>query len=192
MATLQKGAFQTVSVKVGDDRSGSRGRSQTRNEMADMSDADWLFFLDADDLMHPKALANVAPYTQKSDAIFGQILELKEGVVVPRYQVPALKTYEELLSFDPYQTIQMGHFVRREVFQSLRFNEDMDVGEDWDYYLRLWKYHDCLKIEDPLMINIKGSHSTGPRSATGRRWTEVVGDMVDKARTAMSDGDGQD
>jgi hypothetical protein len=76
----------------------------------------------------------------------------------------------------------MGHFVKREVAIKLPFNEEMNTGEDWDYYLRLWRDHDCIKIREPLMLNRRGMHSTGPRSATGRDWTIAVNKMIEEAR----------
>jgi len=181
IATLQKGPFDVVSMRIGDDQDGSDGRSATRNFMADGSEADWLFFLDADDLMHPKALEAMTDYMDM-DAVFGQITELKDGVMMERYQVPEIPGYKELLAFDPYLTLQMGHFVRRDVFLGLRFNEDMDTGEDWDYYLRLWKDNRCIKAPVPLMLNVKGQHSQGPRSATGQDWVAKVDAMLEQAR----------
>lgn len=182
IATTEKGYFDVVSVRAGDDLDGAKGRSKTRNDLAAESEADWLFFLDADDLMHPYALSTASQWLKGKDAIFGQIAELKDGCIFERYQVPHIAGYKELLAFNPYMTLQMGHFVRREVFNALRFNEDMDVGEDWDYYLRLWKQYNCIKAPRPLMINSRGQHSTGPRSATGRQWTEVVNKMIEAAR----------
>lgn len=147
-----------------------------------MSESDWLFFLDADDLMHPKALQAVEPYINEYDAIFGQIVEMDSGCIRERYQVPEIPDYRTLLSFDPYLMIQMGHFVRRDVFEKLKFDESMNCGEDWDYFLRLWKEYRATKISEPLMINCKGMHSKGPKSATGQEWVRVVEDMLEAAR----------
>ena len=82
----------------------------------------------------------------------------------------------------PNLTIQMGHFVRAEVAKALPFDEDMNTGEDWDYYLRLWRDHGCVKISAPLMINDRSRHSTGPRAASGRDWNKAVGEMISNAR----------
>lgn len=182
IATLRKGPFDVVNIRAGDDTEGKNGRSATRNSLAADSEADWLFFLDADDLMHPNALQNVSMAVKNYDAIFGQIAEMQDGCIKERYQVPHIPDYKALLAFDPYLTLQMGHFVKRDVFNALKFNEEMDTGEDWDYYLRLWKDHKCIKIGQPLMINEKGRHSTGPRSATGQDWVKVVNGLLEKAK----------
>lgn len=181
IATLSKGPFDVVSIRAGDDLEGRKGRSKTRNDLAAESEADWLFFLDADDLMHPKAL-EVMTDCLNYDAVFGQIVEMKDGVVAERYQVPEIPGYKELIAFAPTMTLQMGHFVKRDVFLDVPFKEDMDTGEDWDYYLRLWKTFSCTKLDKPLMINRRGMNSGGPRSATGVEWTRVVDMMLETAR----------
>jgi len=180
IATLDKGPFSKVNIRIVDDTKGEMGRSAARNKGVSQSDADWIFFLDADDLMHPDCFRN---FVDGYDAVFGKIVEYANGCIVERYQVPYIKTYEELIAFDPYKTLQMGHYVRREAF--IPFDEAMDIGEDWDYYLKLWKEHHCLKIDKPLMINVRGNHSTGPRSGTGRDWGHVVRSMIEEARNVQ-------
>jgi glycosyltransferase involved in cell wall biosynthesis len=180
IATLSKGPFSIVSIRVIDDTNGEKGRSRCRNQAVAESDADWIFFLDADDRMHPDAFRNVQTHINTRDAIWGNIWEYSNGVAVWRYQVPEIRSYEELISFDPYVTLQMGHFIKREKF--IPFNEDMDCGEDWDYYLKVWMSCDCIKIRDPLFLNQRGIHSTGPRSATGADWNKVVGRLIQDAK----------
>jgi len=125
-------------------------------------------------------------YYKTKDAIWGNILEIQDGICVWRYQVPRIESYKELISFDPYVTLgPMGHFVKTEIARKLPFDEDMDCGEDWDFYLREWKDYNCIKIEDPIIINFRGQHSTGARSATGQDWMNVVHPMLHKARQLL-------
>ena len=180
MASLNKGPFEKVSIQLIDDTKGELGRGKARNQGIDKSDADWLFFLDADDRMHPNAFKFMQTYCKTKDAIWGNIWELSGGVGVWRYQVPRLDSYQDLLAFDPYLTLQMGHFVRREAF--IPFDEKMNCGEDWKYYLEMWKTHNCIKIEDCLFLNQRGQHSTGPKSASGGEWTHAVGKLISEAR----------
>lgn len=160
------------------------GRSATRNHAVQKATADWLFFLDADDLMHPEAIANFSEYAHR-DAVFGLTTELVEGNVAVRYQAPRIESYRHLVLCDPFMSVKMGHFVRREAALNTPFDVDMDCGEDWDYYLRLWKKYDCIKIPAPLFIKVRGSHSTGPRSATGKQWNEAVDKILEKARAEL-------
>ena len=175
------GRFTEVRCKIVDDTKGELGRSAARNAAVKASDANWLFFLDADDMMHPSAMLNVKPHMQL-EAVWGQIVEDREGCMLQRYQVPEIENFETLIAYDPFITLQMGHFVRADVAKANPFNESMHTGEDWDYYLRLWKAHDCAKIDAPFMINVRGQHSTGPKSATGREWMATVNDLLNVER----------
>jgi glycosyltransferase involved in cell wall biosynthesis len=184
MACLtDQGPFTEIKIKAVDDRDGSNGRSKSRNLAMDASKADWLFFLDADDLMHPDALGILRDY-EDFDAVWGLIAEYKDGLVLPRFQVPYIEKFETLVKLDPYYTLQMGFFVRREVMP--KFDEYMDCGEDWKAYIHLWKNYQCIKQDRPLMVNRRGSHSTGPRSATGRDWMEAVHEMISLERSKIN------
>lgn len=182
IASLKPGPFDTIHIKVIDDREGKLGRSAARNLGVKDVGTDWIFFLDADDLMHPGAFESMEGLCHSHNAVFGNIWEYKDGLCSWRYQIPEIERYEDLIALDPYLTLQMGHFVKADVAKALSFNEDLDCGEDWDYYLRLWKLGGCSKIGDPLMINRRGMHSTGRRSATGAQWTAAVRAMLEDAR----------
>jgi len=184
IAELAKGPFEKIDVSVINDTEANLGRSRARNLAVEKSDADWIFFLDADDRIHPNAFKAMQTYYKTRDAIWGNIWEISGGVCAWRYQVPRIDTYEELLAFDPYHTLQMGHFVKRERF--IPFDEDMDCGEDFKYYLAMWKAHNCIKIEDCLFLNQRGITSTGQRSATGRDWNEAVGELIGEARNDLN------
>ena len=80
--------------------------------------------------------------------------------------------------FDPYITIQMGHFIRTSIAVKNKFNEAMNTGEDFDYYLRIWEASHCIKIMDPIFINRRGLHSTGLKSADGKMWRENVDSKI--------------
>ncbi len=173
------GIFSELSIISVDDLQGIYGRSRARNsgvKAAFEKRADWLFFLDADDLMAPYSFELVSPYLLKYDAIWGRIDSFYKGeMAVPRQdQVMELGGVIDLLTADPFLTLQMGHFVRTRVAYKTPFDPLLDAGEDFDYYLRVWAKHQCLKIPYPLFFNRRGSHSTGPRSADGAQWRRMV------------------
>jgi hypothetical protein len=143
-------------------------------------DDHWLFFLDADDMMHSDAFVN-HQYCQDYEAAWGTILEYHNGLELRRFQISCIESYNDLISYQPYMSLQMGHFIKKSAWRP--FNESMDVGEDWEYYLRIWKEHDdkCIKADRPFMVNVRGEHSTGPRSGTGQQWTETVLPMMQAA-----------
>ncbi len=173
------GVFTDIQVRAIDDTKAKLGRSKARNMAVQESEADWLFYLDADDLLHPKAFDN---FMGGFDAIWGRIVEDREGCMLDRFQIPNIGSFEDLIRYDPYYTIQMGHFIRREVAVKYPFDEEMNTGEDWHYYLRVWKAQKCAKIDKPFMVNRRGRHSTGPRAATGRDWMASVHAQIEKAR----------
>jgi len=175
-----QGPFSEIKIKGIDDTAGKYGRSRARNMAISASTADWFFFLDADDLMYPEALINVNSHMEDFKAIWGRIVEEKEGCIVDRYQLPKIDRFDQLLEIDPYYTLQMGFFVKREIMPL--FDESMNTGEDWKVYLELWKHQNCIKIDKPLMINRRGIHSVGDKSANGRQWRDAVSKLIENER----------
>ncbi len=175
-----QGPFSDVMILRIPDPDGATGRSRCRNvgvEHAIQHGAEWVFFLDADDLMDRDGFAAVRSHVADVDAVFGMIAEQWYGsdvVTLREKQVGATTLLSDILLNDPYLTLQMGHFVRARVARSIPFDESMDTGEDFKYYLELWRTHRCCKIGQPLFINRRGAHSTGPRSADGGGWRQAV------------------
>lgn len=176
-----KGPFDDIKIKAIDDTKGELGRSKSRNTAIKSSKSDWLFFLDADDLMYPTALKSMSDYSGY-DAVWGNICEFKDHCVVQRFQMPRIELFDDLLDIDPYYTLQMGFFVQRDCM--MLFNEEMDCGEDWEVYLKLWKKFHCIKQESFFMVNRRGFHSEGDKSATGRQWMDAVSALLEGERRA--------
>jgi tetratricopeptide (TPR) repeat protein len=182
----KKGNFSGILPIRIDDPEGKMGRSKARNigiRKAAEQHADWIFFLDADDIMAPSAFEYVSPYLEMYDAIWGSIWTIERGEYNAGerpHQLPFLYSIEEVLSYDPFVTLQMGHFVKTPAALSTLFDESLDTGEDFDYYLRLWEKYACIKIPLPLFFNRRGLHSRGPRSATGQEWKKGVEEIIKK------------
>lgn len=170
------------------DLNGEHGRSQRRNDGIDYAlshDIDWIFFLDADDILALDAFASVADYVRDTDAIFGLIAECafaeKTGQVTLRSnQLTATTSLIDVLRYDPFLTLQMGHFVRTKAASAIRFDANMNTGEDFKYYLELWRQFRCRKIDCALFINRRGAHSSGPRAADGADWRESVSKVFEE------------
>jgi FkbM family methyltransferase len=174
------GPFSALDFVAVDDGEGRLGRSRARNlgiARALQARADWLFFLDADDLMVAGAFDAMTPYVAAHDAVWGLILGLSPDAAKPHLRIPqivGMDTFEDLLAFDPFLTLQMGHFVRAAVADAVRFDEALDAGEDFDYYLRLWAAYRCAKVAREFFINRHARHSTGPRAASAADWGRAV------------------
>jgi len=85
-------------------------------------------------------------------------------------QALTLRSVDELLLLDPFMTLLMGHFVRTSVAVDLPFDETLDAGEDFDYYIRAWEKYRCTKVAQVLSVNRSDQHSSGPRAATADQW----------------------
>ncbi len=172
-----KGPFNAIEIVAIDDTDGG-GRSAARNLGRERSAGDWLFYLDADDLMFPRALKNAQPYLRDYDAVWGLILELRGSMAVERQgQIRKIRDFARLRRHDPFLTLQIGHFVRAD--RALPFDETLNVGEDFEYYLRTWKAMRCIKAPVPLYVNRRGRHAAN--SPVGGVWREVVSRMLKAA-----------
>lgn len=174
-----RGRFSEILPLALWDLDGKAGRSARRNagiEQAHAAGADWLFFLDADDLLSPHAFAAAAPYLDACDAIWGTICEMPYGkfdeMQLRPGQLESTTQFDDILRIDPYLTLQMGHFVRTRCARAIGFDERMNTGEDFRYYLQLCRQHRFIKIGEVLFINQRGQHSTA--SPSGREWRQAV------------------
>lgn len=173
------GAFDSVEVIAQDDSLG-QGRSRARNLAvveAGKRKADWIFFMDADELMAPNAFNEVQHLLLDYDAIWGAIYEANletQQATRRNNDVAPIDSLEQVLLNHPFLTLHNGHFIRYSVALEHPFNTEMDCGEDFEYYLRVWRDSRCIKIVPPLFFNVRGQHSTGPRAATGKDWNEAM------------------
>lgn len=183
---LDRGPFEELEHHGTYDHDGGRGRSAIRNELVRDAAAggfDWLFFLDADDLLLPQAFRSLQEAMTRhpdADAIWGQIVEQvgkSAPLVRPGQEYP--KDLAELVGADPFRSLQVGYFVKAEVQARHLWREDMDAGEDFAMYLDLWRSERCVKVPLPFFVNRRGLHSHGPRGSTGGQWRRSVLSMLE-------------
>ena len=157
------------------------GRSRARNmgiATAREMGCEWIFFVDADDLLNVNAFQEVGPYLDHYDAIWGQICETSVQnfgtATVRQGQKVKIEGYADLLATDPFHALQMGHFVRMSVAAEVGFDEELNAGEDYRYYYQVWKHFECVKTNHVFFLNVRGNHSTGIKSATSDDWMHAV------------------
>jgi FkbM family methyltransferase len=177
-----RGPFTEITLYPMADDEGRFGRSNRRNAaigQAGDEGIDWLFFLDADDELAPnafEAFGRRLAAEPEVEALWGLICEFDEaGAAGLREDQPGdLESYADFLATPPYLAVQIGGFIRTELAARYGFDESMDTGEDYRLYLQLWRNHLCRKRPEIFFVNRRDQHSTGPRSATGQDWREVV------------------
>jgi glycosyltransferase involved in cell wall biosynthesis len=162
--------FTQIRHVVVDDPNGRLGRSHARNiGMTRNPDASWFFFLDADDTMRPDALFR---NDFSSPATFGEVS--LNGKAFLRNVFPC--GWHEIAARGARGTLSMGFFVKASAARSLRFDESLDAGEDFDFYMRLPGF---TKIEHPLVdIGYDQPSAGGPRGYDVIDWTGICNDVI--------------
>lgn len=166
-----RGPFTELEVAPQLDTAGQLGRSKARNNGLSIP-ADYHFLLDADDRMMPNAFSLV---DQGSPATFGMVC--LDGVVAHKNILPV--TRDTLFKYGAVGTLSMGCFLRGNL--GLRFDETIDVGEDFDFYMRLPNF---TKIPLPL-VSIGYWHTEsagGPRTSKGTDWGKACRTAIEAYR----------
>jgi hypothetical protein len=186
------GAFTQIKPMPVFDTAGELGRSRARNmgvAQALAEDFDWIFFLDADDLMFGDAFEAVQPYLKDYVGVWGNIVETQfpelSEIKLRENQVTPIKDFKTLISADPFLSLQMGHFVKTEVALANPFDEQMNAGEDFKYHLQVWKANSCIKCEEVFFVNVRGNHSLGPKGANGQDWSLAVRELFSSERESL-------
>lgn len=165
--------FDSMRHEIIEDQEGDLGRSKARNIGMDRHrDADWFFFLDADDFMRPDALDwndFEAPATFGSVSLDGSVL--KENVFPCDWRSIALR--------GAYGTLSMGFFCNARLARRMRFNENMDAGEDFEFYMRLPGF---VKLDRALVeIGRKHRSAGGPRGYDKIDWVGICNGVIAEA-----------
>jgi FkbM family methyltransferase len=179
------GPFDSIIALDMDDGEGQFGRSNRRNEAVKRArdqGIEWVFFLDADDTLTPNAFQAFARCLDEApniDAAWGLICESNPaGEPILREGQPSeLSDFEGFLTTAPWLAVQIGCFVKTTIAAKIPFDEQLNAGEDYKFYLALWAGHNCRKFPEIFFVNYREQHSVGPRAATGKDWRAAVDEM---------------
>ena len=161
-----QGPFSNLSIVWIKDFDGCMGRSAARNAGL-KHDSDFYFLLDADDEMMPLAFS----YVEISHyATFGAVMI--RGAIWTENVWPL--TRAKLFEHGAEGTLSMGLFLRGDV--KTRFDESMDRGEDFDFYMRLPGF---IKIRDALVsIGYYNPSAGGPRGYKKIDWLKICNEVI--------------
>ena len=173
----------TIDSFTMDDTDGELGRSKSRNLLAEAAisqGADWLMWLDADDLVDPDCFmwARLALHDDPDlDAIWGRIVRQRawkgsdgriqklEVIRSDSCKAP-LRHVEELLELPGHTTLRVGNFTHVDLFERVGgWLERIDVGEDHEFhYACAMHARKFVKLDETLVwirTYLDGAH--GPR-----------------------------
>ncbi len=176
---LEPWGFDEILHVIVNDTEGKLGRSRART-IGMATPADWYVFLDAEDVLMPDAPRFVERVGISYPAIFGAVQI--NGRVTPKNKWPC--GVKELYEHGGVGTLCMGFFVKGEVARDLKFNETLDKGEDFDFYMRLPGFY---KVKVPLVsINSKIPSAGGPRGYEELDWHAACREVIEEYRKCHS------
>lgn len=178
-----QGAFQELEIVPIWDTTGAMTPAERRNTGIDIArarDCEWIFFLNATDLLNASAFADFAHYHAELDAVWGNICENILGtndVTLRTGQLVTTSRIEDILRCSPEMTLRMGHFVRTECASAVRFDANMALGEDYKYFLDLWARYRCAKVAHVFSIE-RCPPVVDEAAVGGAAWEKAVEQVV--------------
>ena len=140
------------------------GRSAARNLAVELATTDWLYFLDSDDFLEPTAIADFLSIVEARPcdlayADYDYLTATSERVRVGKAPWVFMPT-------DCRNLVNIGLFVKRDRFRLVGgFDEDMAIGEYWDFFLRYTanKAAKVVKHNRPFFV-ARQSSSVNPKA----------------------------
>ena len=163
----------------------NRERAAARNTGLDAATADYVTFLDSDDVMYADNLADAAAHAvQTGSKIFHNAWEVVDahGNLVSRPRFPSVH--------DPRRAIVEGNFVsciggflHRDLYQRFRFDPEpvLTATEDWDFWIRVFAEHPHITRIDRVnsgVLHHPGQSTSRLDLERLRRRLEYVQDKV--------------
>lgn len=193
-----------------DDTDGEAGRSTARNvasQSAYEQGFDWLFYVDADDLIDPRAfriLDNAVRVNPELDAIWGEIwaerayVNSKTGTIQstrPRRFTGCVAPIDDFGHIcaqpTPHGVFSVGHFVRAELWYRVGgWIQGWDVGEDHEFNWACAAHARAFAKLNRRLVHIRtyqpsagGPRGYGPQAGESASWplTPAVATRYDDA-----------
>ena len=139
----------------------NQGVSHARNMGMACAEGKYITFMDADDTVHPSFIDNMHTCLLKNqaDIVISGIIKHRDGVVCGEmaYCRTGLFTMDEILTDFASEQKRCGVFgscvskmFPRELAEGIRFDETLNLAEDFDFYLRLYARAQRVYCDDKL------------------------------------------
>ncbi|SPJ25527.1 glycosyltransferase family 2 protein [Palleronia abyssalis] len=158
------------------------GVSAARNRALDQASGDWIAIMDSDDLIHPDRLRRLLVAARQAgvsmvadDMLF--FSEFPDGAGRTLLQSLGLKSPHRIGAADliasedpaqnqpPFGYLKM--LIARDALNGLRYDETLEIAEDFDFYTRLMLQRgDCLLLPEPMYLYRRHSASLSYRLST--------------------------
>lgn len=116
-------------------------RGHARNYGTNLASGNYVTFLDSDDLLYPDYLSNAKAAIKKfqQPPFFHQAYEIKDEKGKVLYSVNNLKPDDVFIITKGNPLSCMGVFIRKDISEKFKFNEDRELAgsEDWELWLRI-------------------------------------------------------
>lgn len=113
--------------------------------------AEWIFFLDAAETLHPQAFHMLAPALANYDVVWGGLeINAGEQFKAPRITKFAARMLPEFYHMALNWWVGGSHLVRAETASKIAVEVVDDAFWRVEYFSRLWRGSRCLKTAQPL------------------------------------------
>ena len=123
-------------------------RSASRNTGMSKATADYVTFLDSDDLMYPRNLREAGDFVLETGAFFfHNLYEMvdEHGKRLRRGPAPRLNNQIRAFAIGNFLAC-IGTFIHRDIYSEYRFDTQLTASEDWDLWLRIGADHPIARI----------------------------------------------
>lgn len=169
-------------------------RSKARNRGFQLSNGDYIAFLDSDDLWHPSKIeqqVGVLNGNPQVGLVYGDV-EFIDECGKPcanelQWEKPTrLALYEDLMTHNIVTGTTSCAMIRRTILNLAGlFDEAMNTCEDLDLYRRISMHCDFHKINAPLVLfRLHGGNTQGQSVAMAKGWEITIKKIMDECPSA--------
>ena len=190
------GAFNEILHLRIDDPLGKFGAGKARDvgtREAITRGSDWIFFLDADDVMTPNAFELISPYLNSYDAVWGAVCRLAVdggNAQIDHTAVPVCQNLLRIFNEGLDACLTESHFMRASKATCVPYDNKAEGTDFLHHAFAAWRNHRCVKISRPLAVRREGKASENTRRLPADSRAEAARHMVtewaDKTRPTVS------